>query len=846
VALGACRSSTVGKPAGGSAGAPPAVGDAAVAGASFAKGALQLRIEALREDLVHFELAPVGSAGSIIATSPMVVAPTAPLAWTKREGSTLETRELRVEVDAASLCVRVTDLARGVLLHRLCPTGESASAVTITRETTQNVYGLGEQFSRPGETDGDWLGRERMPGNEQGNAMVKFDGSKIDSGSVGNAQFPILYAAGPGTQAYAMFVDDTYPERWSFTGDPWTLRTTNPALRWYVMAGPDLADLRRDYMTLVGRAPVPPKQAFGLWVSEYGYDDWKELDAKLASLRSHKFPVDGFVLDLQWFGGITEKSDTSRMGGLAWDRAKFPDPDKKVRALADDGIGLVLIEESYVSRGLPEHAELAKRDCLARDCPTCPPTYLTSNPWWGQGGMIDWTRASCADYWHDAKRQPLVDIGVLGHWCDLGEPEMYSPTSVYAGGKHVDIHNMFTFTWLESIARGYERHHVTRRPFMMARSGAPGLQRFGASMWSGDISSNLTTLAAHLNAQLHMSFSGIDYFGADIGGFIREALRGNLDEMYTQWFADGMAIDVPGRVHTANQRNDRETAPDRIGHMASNLANVRRRYELVPYVYSLAHHAATTGDPVFPPLVWAFPEDVAARSIGGEKLIGSDLLVAMVAKDGARSLDVYLPRGATWVDFAGTRRYPGGQTLKAVALRDASGVLRLPMYMRAGAIVPLAFVDDRTMNVLGKRSDGTRHDELRAQIVPTLDAASTTTFTLVEDDGVTTGYQHGELRATELTQTSDPTAKRVTVAIAPAKGTYPGAPQVRAAVVDVVLDAAAKPRAVTVDGAAVAKQATVAACESAASGWCMTGPGRLRVKAPEAAVGTGRSIVVEW
>ena len=32
------------------------------------------------------------------------------------------------------------------------------------------------------------------------------------------------------------------------------------------------------------------------------------------------------------------------------------------------------------------------------------------------------------------------------------------------------------------------------------------------------------TLRAHFNAQLHMSFSGIDYYGSDLGGFRREVL----------------------------------------------------------------------------------------------------------------------------------------------------------------------------------------------------------------------------------------------------------------------------------------------------------------------------------
>ena len=121
--------------------------------------------------------------------------------------------------------------------------------------------------------------------------------------------------------------------------------------------------------------------------------------------------------------------------------------------------------------------------------------------------------------------------GVIGHWIDLGEPEMYDPNDWTAGvlpGKHghADYHNLYNLKWAEGIARGYARNAVDRRPFMMARSGAGGIQRFGAGLWSGDIGSNLDNLDAHLNAQMHMSLSGVDYFGADIGGFHRGATGG--------------------------------------------------------------------------------------------------------------------------------------------------------------------------------------------------------------------------------------------------------------------------------------------------------------------------------
>jgi alpha-glucosidase len=60
-------------------------------------------------------------------------------------------------------------------------------------------------------------------------------------------------------------------------------------LRWYVMTGPNLPDLRADYMELTGRPPVPPRKAFGLWVSEFGYDNFGQIDTLLAGLRASDF-----------------------------------------------------------------------------------------------------------------------------------------------------------------------------------------------------------------------------------------------------------------------------------------------------------------------------------------------------------------------------------------------------------------------------------------------------------------------------------------------------------------------------------------------------------------------------
>ncbi len=334
-------------------------------------------------------------------------------------------------------------------------------------------------------------------------------------------------------------------------------------MRFYVMTGPDLLDLRKDYMALMGHPLVPPEKMFGFWMSEYGYDNWRELEGKLATLRDNNFPLDGFVLDLQWFGGVIPNSDDTKMGCLTFDETNFPNPKARVDKYQDsDGVGIMLIEEAYVGRNCPFHADMHQRGCLATDRPGgTEPAYITSNSaWWGKGGMFDYTNDDCGEYVHNKKRQALINQGVIGHWTDLGEPEMFNAGSGYSVGDHATAHNIFNFRWIRSIHTGYTRRDVDSRPFMMSRSGTASIQRFGAAMWSGDIGSKLDNVDSHAANQKHMSFSGIDYYGSDIGGFHRGDIQNDVprkNEMYTQWYAGSMMFDIPGRPHTVSTKLSR-------------------------------------------------------------------------------------------------------------------------------------------------------------------------------------------------------------------------------------------------------------------------------------------------
>lgn len=426
--------------------------------------------------------------------------------------------------------------------------------LSFSRESFHHVYGLGQQHPEPGTIDGDWSGKSRKPGSSFGNALVAQGG-----GAVANTQIPIAYMLGQGKQNYALFVDSPYAQSWDLSRDPYTVKSAGEALRVYLIGGEDLPSLRSTYLDLTGRPPVPPKKAFGMWLSEYGFDNWQELEDKLNSLRRNKFPVDGAFLDLQWFGGVTANSDNTKMGSMRWDNGNFANAETKLKQLRDkSGIAIGLIEQPYIGRRLPEYLTLSTKGYLVRQCPyPCDPVYLQDNPWWGKGSMLDFSNREGADFWHDWRRESLVKAGVNYHWTDLGEPAMYDTNGWYAGvavgrgnaNTHAAVHNLYNLLWSRSIAEGYKRNGHKNRPFQLSRSGSAGSQRYGVAMWSGEIGSDLTNLASHLNAQMHMSLSGIDYFGSDVGGFRREALKGDLNDTYTQWFAASAMLDVPLRPH---------------------------------------------------------------------------------------------------------------------------------------------------------------------------------------------------------------------------------------------------------------------------------------------------------
>jgi alpha-glucosidase len=160
-------------------------------------------------------------------------------------------------------------------------------------------------------------------------------------------------------------------------------------------------------------------------------------------------------------------------------------------------------------------------------------------------------------------------------------------------------------------------------------------------------------------------------------------------------------------------------------------AAIRFRYRLMPYLYTLFRRAAIFGEPLLRPLFYEFEDDPRAFGDCDDFMFGRDLLVANVVEPGARERRVYLPRHVDgWYDFHTGAYYPPGKEIAVAAPLE-----HIPMFARAGAMVPLTGRDDCSR----LHDEPSRH----LRVFPARGTASTT-FGLYEDDGISLRYREGD------------------------------------------------------------------------------------------------------
>lgn len=233
-----------------------------------------------------------------------------------------------------------------------------------------------------------------------------------------------------------------------------------------------------------------------------------------------------------------------------------------------------------------------------------------------------------------------------------------------------------------------------------------------------------------------MGLSGVSFVGTDIGGFQRDC----DGELFARWMQMG-AFTPLCRTHTAVDTIDQE--PWSFGSQVEDISRefLRLRYRLLPYLYNEFYKSSKTGLPIMRPLFLEYPTDQNTFHVSDQFLLGEDLLVCPVYQRGLRKRMVYIPRGE-WIDFWTGQRFQGEQHIIADAPLE-----RIPLFVRAGAIVPM----EQAINFTDER-DG---KELFLHVyLPNINSANgenSAKLELYEDEGEGFGYKNGECALTTIT-----------------------------------------------------------------------------------------------
>jgi alpha-D-xyloside xylohydrolase len=506
----------------------------------------------------------------------------------------------------------------------------------------------------------------------------------------------------------------------------------------FVIAGATADEIYAGYRLLTGPTPLLPKAAYGYIQCKQRYASQKEVLDVAKGYRDRHLPADVIVVD--WFY-------YTRMGQMDFDPKFWPDPSAMNKQLHDMGFETMI---SVWPRFAPDdryYAELRQKGWLIHLADGTP---IDGLPYDRAGSDIDTTNPQAAAWYWQTIRDNILSKGFDALWADETEPDLPPNGSYFHIGPGTQFFNVYPLFHTGALYDGFRKDEPSRRALILSRDAYLGAQRNGAFFWSSDIYPTWDTLKRQIPTGLDFTASGLAYWSNDTGGWqylpqehhpthtplldpsdARANVGGYDDypELYTRWFEYATFLPI-FRSHGSRPTNEVWS----YGSQAEPILEryLRLRYQLMPYIYSLAYQTWLTGAPFMRALPLDFPLDANVADLRDEYMLGPAFLVAPVTEQGATSRRVYLPTGADWYNYWTSQRLKGGQTITVAAPIDT-----IPLFVRAGSIVPL-----------GAPVESTHQTQAidRISIYPGADA----TFTLFSDDGTTYAYEKGAGSITHL------------------------------------------------------------------------------------------------
>jgi len=459
---------------------------------------------------------------------------------------------------------------------------------------------------------------------------------------------------------------------------------------------PDPCDFRTSEDEQVKNPAVDtPRWAFEPWISK-DISSAEDTYAFVKGFQDRDIPVGAVVIDSPW---------ETNYNTFVPRPSRYPDFETMVADLHADDIRLIVWITPFVNttsfdlemgggdlyeNPSPNHKEAADCRFFVNDA--------EGFGWWkGVGAAIDFMNPKAVAWWR-RQQDPLFAMGIDGYKLDFGEDYITSdPVNTAAGPVPHQAYSEAYYDEFYSygvhrrgpefvtMVRAYDKSYEFEGRFYARPEDAP-------VAWMGDNRRDYVGLADSLDHMLRSAAAGYAVVGSDIGGYLDRddediaAPQIPFDPVvFARWTAVGALspfMQLHGRANitpwTVPQQNDA-------------IVNLYRYWsklhsELVPFFWSLAREAYAGGPMIVIPVgdEPAWPGDY-------RYLLGEAFLVAPIL-DATGKRDIDLPAGARWYDWwqPEADALMGGQTLAGY---DAADIARVPLFVRAGAIVPLAVSD---------------------------------------------------------------------------------------------------------------------------------------------------------
>ncbi|KAL7954602.1 glycoside hydrolase family 31 protein [Trichoderma compactum] len=546
------------------------------------------------------------------------------------------------------------------------------------------------------------------------------------------------------------------------------LRQDYGGLEEYIIVGKTLRDIVTTYAEIAGYPLLVPRWAFGYLSGGMKYsmlDDPPASEALLDLARKMKeqdIPCSAYQMSSGYT--VAEQPPKTR-NVFTWNRHRFSDPEAFIKEYHKLGMRLIANVKPYVIATHPEYEKLKAANALFID-PHTKKTAVTRL--WSagggesaEGGHIDFTSAAGFKWWYEGVKK-LRQEGIDCIWndnneytvtddgwiCALDEPSLEVRDEVkdrpqiglWGRSLHTELHGKASHDALVDVDPDV-------RPFVLTRSATAGTMRYACSSWSGDNTTSWASMKGANALALNAGMSLMQCYGHDIGGF--EGPQPS-PELLLRWvqigtYSQRFAINC---FKTINENNIGDVIEPWMYPEITHLVRkaIKRRYAMIPYIYSLMLESHQTAIPPQRWTGWGYEEDPEVWTTPiteGETQywLGDALLVGGVYEPGATQAQVYLPKAADgdegYINLKAPYQYlEAGQWATIDAEWHGAGI---PVLARVGTAIPVG----RDVQVLspGEKENVANLplDDYRAiEIFPPRQGSSSKRYETVwyEDDGV--------------------------------------------------------------------------------------------------------------